>query len=101
MLLYSLGLLAVFLLASPYWLLRMAWSGRYRHGLNQRLGVISPALLRWIGQRSTIWIHAVSVGEVIAAGRLIELLQGLDPELPVVISTTTRTGQKPAQERFN
>jgi len=100
MLLYSLGLLVVFLLASPYWLLRMAWSGRYRHGLEQRLGMISPALRRFIGQRSTIWIHAVSVGEVIAAGRLIELLQGLDPELPVILSTTTRAGQKLAQERF-
>ena len=100
MLLYSLGLLAVFVVAAPFWLLRMAWSGRYRHGLGQRFGVISPALRRFIGQRSTIWVHAVSVGEVIAAARLIELLQGLDPELPVVLSTTTRAGQKLALERF-
>jgi 3-deoxy-D-manno-octulosonic-acid transferase len=41
------------------------------------------------------------VGEVIAASRLIELLQALDPKLPVVISTTTKTGQKLAQERFD
>ncbi len=101
MLLYSLGLLVVFLVASPYWLLRMAWSGRYRHGLEQRLGLISPALRKFIGSRSTIWIHAVSVGEVITAGRLIELLQDLDPNLPVILSTTTRTGQKLAQERFH
>lgn len=101
MLLYSLALLVVILIASPYWLVRMAWSGRYRHGLGQRLGYISPGLREFIGQRSTIWLHAVSVGEVIAASRLIELLQNLDPEMPVVISTTTRTGQKLAQERFD
>ncbi|MHB1958013.1 MAG: 3-deoxy-D-manno-octulosonic acid transferase [Acidobacteriaceae bacterium] len=101
MLLYSLALMAVLVLASPYWLLRMAWSGRYRHGLGQRLGLISPGLRGFVGQRSTIWVHAVSVGEVIAASRLIELLQGLDPELPVVISTTTRTGQRLAQDRFD
>ncbi|MHB1857362.1 MAG: 3-deoxy-D-manno-octulosonic acid transferase, partial [Acidobacteriaceae bacterium] len=101
MLLYSLALVAVLLIASPYWLLRMAWSGRYRHGLGQRLGYISPGLRAFVGTRSTIWVHAVSVGEVIAASRLIELLQGLDPELRVVISTTTRTGQKLAQDRFN
>ncbi len=101
MLLYSWAFAAVLLIASPYWLLRMAWSGRYRHGLGQRLGYISPGLRAFVGSRSTIWVHAVSVGEVIAAGRLIELLQGLDPELGVVISTTTRTGQKLAQERFD
>lgn len=101
MLLYSLALVAVIVLASPYWLLRMAWGGRYRHGLGQRLGFISSGLRTFVGQRSTIWVHAVSVGEVIAASRLIELLQGLNPALPVVISTTTRTGQKLAQERFD
>ncbi|MHB1935160.1 MAG: 3-deoxy-D-manno-octulosonic acid transferase [Acidobacteriaceae bacterium] len=101
MLLYSLALVAAIVLASPYWLLRMAWSGRYRHGLNQRLGLISPGLRRFVGERSTIWVHAVSVGEVIAASRLIEMLQNLDPNLPVVISTTTKTGQKLAQQRFD
>jgi 3-deoxy-D-manno-octulosonic-acid transferase len=101
MLLYSLALVVAIVAASPYWLLRMAWSGRYRHGLGQRLGLISPGLRRFVGQRSTIWVHAVSVGEVIAASRLIEMLQDLDPSLPVVISTTTKTGQKLAQERFD
>ncbi len=101
MLLYSLALAAAIVLASPYWLLRMVWSGRYRHGLGQRLGLISPDLRGFVGQRATIWIHAVSVGEVLAASRLIEMLQGLDPELPVVISTTTKTGQKLARDRFD
>jgi 3-deoxy-D-manno-octulosonic-acid transferase len=101
MLLYSLALVAAIVLASPYWLLRMAWRRRYRHGLGQRLGFIPSGLRRFIGQRSTIWVHAVSVGEVIAASRLIELLRALDPQLPVVISTTTKTGQKLARERFD
>ncbi len=101
MLLYSLALVAALVLASPYWLLRMLWSGRYRHGLGQRLGHVSSGLRRFVGQRSTIWVHAVSVGEVIAVSRLIEMLRDLDPALPVVISTTTRTGQKLAQERFD
>ena len=100
MLLYSLGLLAAIILASPYWLLRMLWSGRYRDGLGQRLGAVPRGLRAFVGERRTIWIHAVSVGETMAIGRLVELLDGLDPELPVVISTTTRTGQKLAQDRF-
>jgi 3-deoxy-D-manno-octulosonic-acid transferase len=101
MLLYSLALVVAIVVASPYWLLRMAGSGRYRHGLGQRLGLISFGLRRFVGERSTIWVHAVSVGEVIAASRLIERLQELDPKLPVVISTTTKTGQKLARERFD
>jgi 3-deoxy-D-manno-octulosonic-acid transferase len=101
MLLYSLALVVAIIVASPYWLLRMAWSGRYRHGLGQRLGLISPGLRKFVGERSTIWIHAVSVGELIAASRLIERLQTVDPELRLVISTTTRTGQKLGQERFD
>src|ERR1700722_2589584 len=101
MLLYSLALVVAIVVASPYWLFPMAGSGRYRHGLGQRLGLISSGLRRFVGERSTIWVHAVSVGEVIAASRLIERLQELDPKLPVVISTTTKTGQKLARERFD
>ena len=101
MLLYSLALVVALVVASPYWLFRMSWSGRYRHGLSQRLGLISPSLRKFVGEQSTIWIHAVSVGEVIAASRLIERMQALDPGLRLVISTTTRTGQKLAQERFD
>lgn len=101
MLLYSLALVVAIVIALPYWLFRMAWSGRYRHGLSQRLGLISPGLRKFVGERSTIWIHAVSLGEVIAASRLIERIQSLDPGLQMVISTTTRTGQRLAQERFD
>lgn len=100
MLFYSLGLLAAIVLTSPYWLLRMAVSGRYRDGLSQRLGVVPRGLREFVGGRSAIWLHAVSVGEVIAAGRLVALLDRIDPDVPVVISTTTRTGQKLALERF-
>ncbi len=100
MLLYSLGLLLAIILASPYWLLRMLWSGRYRDGLAQRLGIVPRNLRDFVGQRPTIWVHAVSVGEVMAASRLVELFDDLDPDSPVVISTTTRTGQALAQERF-
>ncbi|HET9099528.1 MAG TPA: 3-deoxy-D-manno-octulosonic acid transferase [Acidobacteriaceae bacterium] len=101
MLLYSLALVVAIVIASPYWLFRMAWSGRYRHGLGQRLGLISPGLRKFVGDHSTIWIHAVSVGEVIAASRLIERIQTLDPDLRMVISTTTKTGQQLAQQRFD
>lgn len=100
MFLYSLGLLAAIILSSPYWLFRMTWSGRYRHGLAQRLGAIPRGLREFVGNRPTIWIHAVSVGELIAVSPLIEKLDAIEPSFAVVISTTTRTGQELAQKRF-
>jgi 3-deoxy-D-manno-octulosonic-acid transferase len=47
-----------------------------------------------------LWIHAVSVGEVLAVSRLIQALDAALPEFFIVVSTTTRTGQELARERF-
>jgi 3-deoxy-D-manno-octulosonic-acid transferase len=94
--LYSLALLLVLVAGAPYWLFRMATSGKYREGLSERLGFV-PRRLRIAKQ--VIWVHAVSVGEVLAASRLIEEL-GERSGCKVMISTTTRTGQRLACERF-
>jgi 3-deoxy-D-manno-octulosonic-acid transferase len=93
---YSLALLLVLVVGAPYWLFRMATSGKYREGLSERLGIV-PQRLR-VGER-VIWVHAVSVGEVLAASRLIQELDER-PGYRVMISTTTRTGQRLARERF-
>jgi 3-deoxy-D-manno-octulosonic-acid transferase len=47
-----------------------------------------------------IWVHAVSVGEVLAVSRLVSELQGANPQAQLYISTTTATGQRLARERF-
>jgi len=96
--LYS-ALLGLFLLLTlPYWLLQMMRHGKYRAGLRQRFGAV-PAALADNKQRS-IWVHAVSVGEVIASTAIIESLRLKFPNHRVVISTTTSTGQKLAVRRF-
>lgn len=98
---YSALLTLALLLSSPWWLLRMATTQRYREGLRQRLGTVPTHLLTAIRGKRVVWIHAVSVGEVLAASRLVgELEAALDEEFRVVISTTTRTGQALARERF-
>ena len=43
--------------------------------------------------KSSIWIHAVSVGEVLSARALIVRLKRLYPEHRILVSTTTTTGQ--------
>jgi len=98
LILYSFALFMVLLLGAPYWLLRMATTGKYREGLSERLGFV-PARLREEDPRQTIWVHAVSVGEVLAASRLVNELGACAPQYRVLFSTTTRTGQRLARDR--
>jgi 3-deoxy-D-manno-octulosonic-acid transferase len=97
---YSLALLLVLVAGAPWWLLRMATSGKYREGLGERLGRVPARIRAWLTGVPVIWVHAVSVGEVLAASRLIEELSQRLPDWQIVVSTTTRTGQKLARERF-
>ncbi len=97
--LYS-ALLGVFLLVTlPYWLLQMMRHGKYRSGLRQRLGAVPQNLQLRSGQ-PVIWLHAVSVGEVVAAVGVVEQLRRQFPSHRVLVSTTTSTGQKLAARRF-
>src|SRR5271157_759944 len=97
--LYS-ALLAFFLLLTlPYWLLQMMRHGKYRAGLGQRFGAVLPALAGR-GEKPAIWVHAVSVGEVVASSAVVEALRRKFPAHRVLVSTTTSTGQKLAAQRF-
>ena len=95
---YTFALFVALVLGLPYWLLAMATNGKYREGLSERLGWV-PDRLREGDTRKTIWVHAVSVGEVLAASRLVNELSACAPQYRVLLSTTTRTGQRLARER--
>ncbi len=97
---YNLALLAALVISGPWWLWRMATTQKYREGLAERLGRV-PARLRGTGGNAPlIWLHAVSVGEVLAVTRLVAEMDRALPGYRLVISTTTRTGQALARERF-
>jgi len=81
----------------PYWIWQRVRHGKYRAGLRERLGKVPPGMT---GQRPTLWVHAVSVGEVLAVSRLGEGLKNNFPGYRVVVSTTTDTGQELARARF-
>jgi len=102
MLLYSLLLTVALVLMAPWWVYRLMTTDR--DWLRQRLSGPAAALKEAVRAKRVIWLHAVSVGEVLAASRLVgELetaLQVLDAGWVVVISTTTKTGQALAKERF-
>ena len=97
-LIYSLLLAFVALVSLPWWLFQMLRRGKYRSGLRERLGLV-PARLG-DARPGCIWVHAVSVGEVLAVGHLIAKLQEKYPERQVFVSTTTATGQSLARQRL-
>lgn len=100
---YNLALLAALLAGAPWWLWRMATTQKYREGIRERLGRVPKHIVNadptQPGQ-PIIWLHAVSVGEILAVGRLVAELDRDFRRHRVMISTTTRTGQALARERF-
>ena len=87
------------LLSLPYWLYKILRHGKYRAGLAARLGRV-PARLRATNSRPVIWVHAVSVGEVLAVSGLVDEMRKYFPRFRVLVSTTTNTGQELARKRF-
>ena len=104
--LYSALLAAALLVSSPWWVTRMLRTERYREGLRERLGQVPEKLRQGVGpyadERRVLWVHAVSVGEVLAASRLAPELENMlrrrGERWRVMVSTTTRTGQALARE---
>jgi 3-deoxy-D-manno-octulosonic-acid transferase len=98
---YSLlmGLAALLLL--PYWLIQGLRHGKYLSNLSERLGFSFPSLSKLPADRpGAIWIHAVSVGEVLSCVALAKSLKQAYPERPLIVSTTTMTGQALARQRL-
>ncbi len=76
----------------PGFLVRMLRRGKYRYKFGQRLAFYSPEVRTRLSSKAWIWIHAVSVGEVLIALKLIRNMKAADPALNIVLSATTSTG---------
>ncbi|MCP4850036.1 MAG: hypothetical protein GY899_19010 [Verrucomicrobiaceae bacterium] len=77
----------------PGYLAKMLRRGSYGRGFGERLGIYSARKKKVLGSLDRpVWIHAVSVGEVNIARKLVAALRDIDSNLSIVISTTTPTG---------
>ncbi len=90
------------ILASPalflYLLARAAKDRRYLPTLGERFGELSALWQKTASD--AIWLHAVSVGEVLAAVPLVEELKRRSPQTPVFVSTSTLAGREMAEKRL-
>ncbi|HVU47288.1 MAG TPA: 3-deoxy-D-manno-octulosonic acid transferase [Terracidiphilus sp.] len=100
--LYNLALITILTVTAPWWLWKISTTRKYRDGLKERLGEVPASLARMRKhlKAPVIWLHAVSVGEVLAMSRLVSEMDWALSDYRLLISTTTRTGQDLARERF-
>jgi 3-deoxy-D-manno-octulosonic-acid transferase len=97
---YSFLLAIAALVLTPYWLVQGLRHGKYFSNLPERLGFSYPSLEEGKKPQGAILLHAVSVGEVLSGISLARTLKKAYPERPLVISTTTITGNALARERI-
>jgi len=93
---YDCVYLILLFVAAPFLIVKMMTSKKHRAGLSERLG----ALDEWDYRGPRIWVHGVSVGEVLAAKSLIRVIEEELPGHEIVISTTTKTGQEAARKHY-
>jgi 3-deoxy-D-manno-octulosonic-acid transferase len=94
-LLINLAYLLLLIAVSPVLLYRMVAQGKYRAGWGEKFLGRAPELRAPSGNR--YWFHAVSVGEVLLLPTVINELRRRDPQIEVVVSTTTSTGRSVAE----
>jgi 3-deoxy-D-manno-octulosonic-acid transferase len=99
-LLYNGLLLLASLGGLPYFALKSLRTTRYRAGLRQRFGRVPEEATAALQRVRPLWLHAVSVGEVIAAVPLVNALRQRFPQLPILVSTVTESGQATAREKM-
>src|SRR6516165_7743819 len=89
------------IVTGPYWLIQGLRYRKYLSNLRERLGLALPTVATPPVERpGAIWIHAVSVGEALSGVALAKRLKETYPQRPLVVSTTTITGQALAKERM-
>jgi 3-deoxy-D-manno-octulosonic-acid transferase len=97
---YSLLLGIAALVLTPYWLVQGLRHGKYFSNLGERLGFSYLSLKNLPNSQNSILLHAVSVGEVLSGVTLARRLKVAYPTRPLIVSTTTITGQALARERM-
>ena len=99
-LLYNMVLIVGSILVFPYYSIKMVKTGKYRKSFLQKIGFLSEESINTLAGKNPVWIHAVSVGEVLSCESIIKTIKERYPGKRVVLSTITETGNYTAQSRL-
>lgn len=94
---YDLAYLAIMPPAAAMLAYKMWKHGKYRESAPAMLGMALKDEDKVLWENGCVWVHAVSVGEVIAARAMLPLLRKQFHPLPILLTTHTETGQATAR----
>ncbi|PJB30637.1 MAG: 3-deoxy-D-manno-octulosonic acid transferase, partial [Deltaproteobacteria bacterium CG_4_9_14_3_um_filter_65_9] len=95
-LLYNILLGTGLVVGAPVWIPWVLLSRKRRANLPDRIGVRGAPGRTSVDDRPTVWVHAVSVGETLAAVPLLRLLRRRVPDARLLVSSVTLTGRETA-----
>lgn len=86
----------------PVWVLILLSGKKFRAGFQMKCGFWPSNLVKKLASFSQrpVWFHAVSVGETLAVADLVKEFNTRNPDLPIVFSTVTYTGQQIARKKL-
>ncbi len=94
---YNIFLILYWFMLLPLLIYRLLFEEGFYYRVKQSAGVMPTPTLEKIAYHRAIWVHAASVGEVVAASPIVRELKKRYPEQMVVVSVVTATGHKMAQ----
>ena len=94
---YNMCLVAYWILQIPLLIYRLVFEEGFYDRLKQSAGIMPTPTLQQIAYHNAIWVHAASVGEVVAASPIVRELKKKYPHEMVVVSVVTATGHRMAR----
>lgn len=91
----------LFLVVALFYFPLLALKGKWHKGFKMRLGRLDPVLIAQLKEQENVWIHAVSVGEVLAVCDLISAIKDRFSDKRIVCSVVTKTGYALAKEKLS
>ena len=96
---YNVLLTALVVIAFPFAAMALILRPHYRIGLGQRLGRLPPDVIRLTRNTAPFWLHAPSVGELLATRPFLYALKERFPDTPLLVSVQTTTAYQTVAER--
>jgi len=91
---------SIFLL--PLYIFKVITNKKYKNTFKQRMGLIdNTKLINNQNKEKTIWFHAASIGEIMIAEKLIDIINEKNKEYNIILSTSTHSGKQLAEKKFN
>ncbi|MDY3298088.1 tetraacyldisaccharide 4'-kinase [Selenomonas sp.] len=95
-LLYNIAAILVAILIIPVFMVRAMREKGFVERIKQSLGFFPPHALDKVANKDCIWVHAASVGEIVATSPLIKEFRREFPKSPILVSVVTTSGYEMA-----